>query len=160
MELEIRDLKLQLNQYNLDKVMTDLLEAGAAGKFEQLMKERLDLSPENRMDEVKRLSRMDEVERLEEEFNKVSNKLIVTYRVFVALGGAILSIVSLYRVDQTFNIISYLNSKLENSTIFEKYYTYPNDVKISQRSNKKKNLFELPSLHLCNSLIKTFLLVH
>lgn len=45
-ELEIRDLKLDFNQYKVDKVMTDLLEAGASGKFKDLMNNRLGLLEE------------------------------------------------------------------------------------------------------------------
>ena len=43
MKLEIRDLKLEYNQYQVDQVMNDLIESSAVGRFDALMNERLEL---------------------------------------------------------------------------------------------------------------------
>ena len=71
-DLEIRDLKLDFNQYKVDKVMTDLLDASAADTFRKLMLEDKD-GELSRLELLKEANNLANLEKLTTQFELGGN---------------------------------------------------------------------------------------
>jgi len=75
LEIEIRDFKLQYNEYQLDNIMMDLLDAKASENFNKLMDERFDFLQNLDDNNIMVTTNADEIANLTQQYNRGQNTL-------------------------------------------------------------------------------------